>query len=63
VNKIEKVQSEITWDVEFEGETYTVIQMEDDNSGHYSWDIFGEDMDEPKGKLKDRIIEFVINNQ
>jgi hypothetical protein len=63
MNKLTKMQSEITWEIEFEGESYTAIQMEDDGSGYYSWDIFGEDMEEPKNALKTRIIEYIIENQ
>jgi hypothetical protein len=57
------MQAEITWEVEFEGNSYTAIQMEDDGSGYYSWDIFSEDLDEPEDELKTRIIEYIIENQ
>jgi len=63
MNKLEKVQVETTWNVEFEGKDYTVMQMEDDNSGHYSWDIFDENGDDVKSKLQSQIIEFIITNQ
>ena len=63
MNKLTKMQAEITWEVEFEGNSYTAIQMEDDGSGYYSWDIFSEDLDEPEDELKTRIIEYIIENQ
>jgi hypothetical protein len=63
MNKLTKMQVEITWDVEFEGNSYTAIQMEDENSGYYQWDIFGEDLDEPNDELKIKIIKFIIDNQ
>jgi DUF971 family protein len=63
MNELTKMQVETLWDVEFEGNYYTVVQMEDENSGYYSWDIIDENMEEPNDEIKAKLIEFIINNQ
>ena len=63
MDKLTRMQVETLWDVEFEGNYYTVVQMEDDNSGYYSWDIVDENAEEPNDKIKSALIKFVINNQ
>lgn len=63
-NKLEKVQTETTWDVTYNNKGYTVIQMEDQNSNHYSWDIFNEqgNLIKKDTPLTLSIIEYVIEN-
>ena len=63
MDKLTRMQVETLWDVEFEGNYYTVVQMEDDYSGYYSWDIVDENAEEPNDKIKSALIKFVINNQ
>ena len=64
-NKITKIQTDYTYEVVYNGDYYTVIQIEDLENGYLQWDIFddiGSDLDETDPDLKEEIIAFVIKN-
>ena len=64
-NKITKIQTDYTYEVLYNGESYTVIQIEDLENGYLQWDIFdddGTDLDEEDPDLREEIIAFVIKN-
>ena len=69
-NKLSKVQTETTYDVEFEGFTYTVTHIEDADLGHTSWQIFADPEEDNTNVINDilllatesSIVEYVIEN-
>jgi len=64
-NKITKIQTDYTYEVLYNGESYTVIQIEDLENGYLQWDIFdddGTDLDEEDSDLREEIIAFIIKN-
>lgn len=64
-NNIKKVQSEIMFDVIFEGREYSVILTEDTDpeSGYTSWEIYDDDGEDVTNvKLESDIIAYVIEN-
>lgn len=63
-NVLKKVQTEIMYEVEFEGDLYTVMQSEDGdhNSGYCSWDVYDDDGNPVDTKTESQIINFVIEN-
>ena len=64
-NKIAKLQTDITYDVIYDGAGYTVIQVEDLENGYLQWDVFdedGNDLEETNEELRDEIISFVVQN-
>lgn len=64
-NKISKLQTDITYNVVYDGEGYTVVQIEDLENGYLQWDVFdedGNDLDETNEELRDEIISFVVQN-
>jgi hypothetical protein len=64
-NKILKLQTDITYNVVYDGAEYTVVQIEDLENGYLQWDIFdddGNDLDETDPDLRDEIISFTIQH-
>lgn len=64
-NKITKIQTDITYNVVYDGEGYTIVQVEDLENGYLQWDVFdedGNDLDETDTELRDEIISFVVQN-
>ena len=64
-NKITKIQTDYTYEVVYNDEHYTVVQIEDLENGYLQWDIFddvGNDLDEEDPDLREEIIVFVIKN-
>ena len=64
-SKITKIQTDYTYEVVYDGQSYTVIQIEDLENGYLQWDIFddnGTDLDEEDPDLREEIIAFVIKN-
>jgi hypothetical protein len=64
-NKITKIQTDYTYEVLYNSESYTVIQIEDLENGYLQWDIFdnnGTDLDEEYPDLREEIIAFIIKN-
>jgi len=64
-NSVKKVQVETTYEVDYNGECYTVVHSEDidPNSGYSSWDIF-DDVSEllHDSQFESEIIEFMLDN-
>lgn len=64
-NKITKIQTDITYNVVYDGEGYTIVQVEDLENGYLQWDVFdedGNDLEETNEELRDEIISFIIQN-
>ena len=64
-NKITKIQTDITYNVVYDGEGYTIVQVEDLENGYLQWDVFdedGNDLEETNEELRDEIISFVVQN-
>ena len=55
-------QIETTFDVEYQGLGYTVVRMEDINSGYISYDVFDEEADIVEGELEDEILTYLEEN-
>ncbi len=64
-NRLTKVQTDHTYNVEYNGEEYTVTCEENLMEGYIEWSVFddsGELLEEFDPELGDEIIEFVIKN-
>lgn len=59
---VTKVQTETTYNVEFDGIEYTVIHTEDSNMGYTSWDVFSDYGDMLSDYDALPIIEYTIEN-
>ena len=64
-NTLKKVQSEVTYEVCYNGNNYMVVHSEDadPNSGYTSWDIYndgGDCVTDPD--LESEIIAYIIEN-
>lgn len=65
LNKITKVQTDHTYDIEYDRVGYTVVCEENLLQGYMEWSIFDEDGElvaEYAPKLHDEIIAFMIQN-
>ena len=65
LSKITIVQTDRTYEVIYNGASYTVVSMENLQEGYLEWDIFdddGENMEDIDHKLREEIIAFVIHN-
>lgn len=65
LNKISKVQTEVLYEVVYDGHSYSVMSVESLDQGYMDWDVFddsGASMDEVAPHLADEIIAFVIQN-
>jgi hypothetical protein len=63
--KIKKLQTEVTYEVLYEGVEYTVTSVENLDEGYLDWTVFDENLDdlaETNEKLNDSIIEAVMVN-
>lgn len=63
--KIKKLQTEVTYEVLYEGVEYTVTSVENLDEGYLDWTVFDENLDdvaEVDEKLNDTIIEAVMVN-
>jgi hypothetical protein len=64
-NKLEIIQTETMMNIDFEGESYSVILTEDKNheSGYTSWEIYNDDGEDVSDiDLESKIIAYVIEN-
>jgi hypothetical protein len=62
-NTIKKVQTDITWEVCFEGKEYTVVQIENLEDFYTQFDIFNEDGIIDDEELELEIATWVTENQ
>lgn len=65
LNKITKIQTDYTYEIEYDSIEYTVICEENLIEGYMEWSIFGEDGElvaEVAPKLHDEITVFMIQN-
>ena len=65
LNKITKIQTDYTYEIEYDGAEYTVICEENLIEGYMEWSVFddgGELVAEVAPKLHDEIIAFMIQN-
>ena len=63
-HRITKIQTDYTYEVIYDGQDYTVIQIEDLENAYLQWDVFdefGNDLDDCDPDLRDEIISFVLN--
>jgi hypothetical protein len=56
------MQTETTFDVEYNGLSYTVTRLEDMSSGYISYDVFDEDGEIVDDELEDEIITYLEEN-
>jgi len=64
-NSIKKLQTEYLYDIVYNGEGFTVIQIENLDEGYLQWDVFddsGFDIEQGNEKLREEIIAFVLEN-
>lgn len=64
-NSISKIQTDHTYNVEYNGSEYAVTCEENLMEGYMEWSVFdeqGELLEEFDPELGDEIIEFVIKN-
>lgn len=64
-NKIAKVQTDHTYEVEYDSVGYTVISEENLIEGYMEWTVFDDDGElliEIDPKLHDEIVAFMIQN-
>lgn len=64
-NSIKKIQTEYLYDIVYNGEGFTVIQIENLDEGYLQWDVFddsGFDVEQGNEKLREEIIAFVLEN-
>lgn len=64
-NSIKKLQTEYLYDIVYNGEGFTVIQIENLDEGYLQWDVFddsGFDVEQGNEKLREEIIAFVLEN-
>ena len=56
------MQTEVTFDVEFEESSYTVTRTEDFNSCYIDYVVFDEEGNEVTGDLEDKILTYLEEN-
>jgi len=64
-NSIKKLQTEYLYDIVYNGEGFTVIQIENLDEWYLQWDVFddsGFDIEQGNEKLREEIIAFVLEN-
>jgi hypothetical protein len=64
-NSVKKLQTEYLYDIIYNEEGYTVIQIENLDEGYLQWDVFddlGFDIEQSKPKLREELIAFVLEN-
>jgi hypothetical protein len=65
LNKITKIQTDYTYDIEYDSRGYTVVCEENLIEAYMEWSVFDEDGElvaETAPKLSNEIIAFVIQN-
>tara|TARA_R110000868_G_scaffold409475_4_gene695022 strand:+ start:447 stop:650 length:204 start_codon:yes stop_codon:yes gene_type:complete len=65
LNKITKIQTDYTYDVEYDNTGYTVVCEENLIEAYLEWSVFDEDGElvaETAPKLNNEIIAFIIQN-
>lgn len=65
MNKIAIVQTEVTYEMHYDGSDYTVTSTENLEQGYLDWDVFDDDgnevIDYSEG-LHNEIVAFLIHN-
>jgi len=60
VMSVKLIQTETTFDVEYNDQTYSVTMLEDSVSlGYTNYDVFDEDGEVVEGKLEEEIIAYL----
>jgi hypothetical protein len=60
---VQLIQTETTYDVEYNGETYSVTMLEDSVSlGYTQYDVYDENGELVEGELEEKIINHLEEN-